>query len=178
VNEDNDRRLLATYPSTTTQPNRKRPAVDPKVDKGASNLNEVINLLDHDNKKEEEETETLINIDDDTEFPSISALPPSPSKTERPQKTTDTKRTPSKLDSRRSSTSTQSSIRLPSMVVKLSQKDEAYSTGSMEQSKLSFNRNGNISSLKINSRASSLLQLNSNKDRNGNRTNRPSVERQ
>jgi hypothetical protein len=57
VNEDNDR-TLATYPSNqTTQPNRKRPAVDPKVDKGDSNLNGVINLLDDDNKEEEEEEE-------------------------------------------------------------------------------------------------------------------------
>jgi hypothetical protein len=126
-------------------------------------LNGVINLLDDDNKKEEEGEETsdsLINIDDGTEFPSLSASLPSPSPTERPQKRTDIKRTPSKLDSR-SSTSAQSSIRLPSKAVKLSQKDEANSTGSMKQSKLSFNRNGNIS-LKINSRASSLLPTSNN----------------
>jgi hypothetical protein len=75
----------------------------------------------------------------------------------------DIKRAPLKLDNK-------NLIRLPSKAVKLSQKDQANSTGSTKQSKLSFNRNANISSLKINSRASSLLQPNPNKDRNGNCT--------
>jgi hypothetical protein len=72
VNDDNDR-LIATYPYpfTTTQPNRKRPAADPKVDRGASDPIGIINLCDGGNKEEgeEEEEETsdsLINIDDDT----------------------------------------------------------------------------------------------------------------
>jgi hypothetical protein len=64
VNEDNDR-LIATNLSNTTQSNRKRPAADPKVDSGASDSIEIINLCDDDIKEEEEKEETsdsLINI--------------------------------------------------------------------------------------------------------------------
>jgi hypothetical protein len=86
VKEDNDG-LLATF-GTATQSNRKRPAVDPKVDKGASNLTGIINLCDDNNKEEEkEEIDNPINIDDTIAFPSLSSpSPPSPSPTERPKK--------------------------------------------------------------------------------------------
>jgi hypothetical protein len=150
-------KLIATNGNTPSiqTTSRKRPAVDPKVDKGASDPIGIINLLDDDNKEEEEEACSLINfnsnfnIDDTIAFPSLSppSPPPSPSPTERPKKRTDIKRTPLKLD-RRSST-TASLIRQPSNAVILSQKDEANSTGPLKQSKLVFNRNGNIS-MKIN----------------------------
>jgi hypothetical protein len=85
VNEDNDR-LIATNPSIPTQPTRKRPAADLKSVSGASASIGIINLCDDDIKEEEgeEDARILIRIDDDTEFPSLSALPPSPSPTERP----------------------------------------------------------------------------------------------
>jgi hypothetical protein len=52
----------------------------------------------------------------------------------------------------------------------LHEKDEKSNTGPLKQSKLSFNRNGNVS-LKINSRASSMLQ-NSTNDWSRNHTTR------
>jgi hypothetical protein len=66
--KDNNDRLIATNPSITTQPTRKRPAANPKSDSGASDLIGIINLCDDDNKEEEEEetSDSLINIDDDT----------------------------------------------------------------------------------------------------------------
>jgi hypothetical protein len=118
-------------------------------------LTEIINLCDDDNKEEEkEEIDNPINIDDTIAFPSLSPpSSPSASPTERPQKITDTKRTPSKLDNRSSTTASLTRLPLPSKAVLLSQKDEAKSgSSSLKQSKLSFNRNGNIS-LKINSHA-------------------------
>jgi hypothetical protein len=120
VNEDNDR-LIATNPSNTTQSNRKRPTADPNVDSGASDLTGIINLCDDDNKEEEKDTRGQINIDDTIAFPSLS--PSSPSPTERPKKRTDIKRTPSKLDSRRSSTTASlTRLPLPSKAVLLSKK--------------------------------------------------------
>jgi hypothetical protein len=52
VKEDNDR-LLATYPFNTNpiQSNRNRPAADPRVDSGASDLIGIINLCDNDISK-------------------------------------------------------------------------------------------------------------------------------
>jgi hypothetical protein len=85
VKDDNDR-LIAANPSNnnTTQPTRKRPAADPKHHSGASDSTGIINLCDDDIKEEEEEdARSLIKIDDDTEFPSLSASPPSPSPTEK-----------------------------------------------------------------------------------------------
>jgi hypothetical protein len=163
VNDNNDDRLIAPK-GTTPNPSQKRPAADPKDDGGISDSNGVINLLDDDNKEEEEEEEisfSLINIDDNIDIPSLSLLtpPPSPSPTERPKKRTDIKRTPSKLDRRLSKIARSSDDR--SKAVILSQKDEAKSgsSSSLKQSKLSFNRNGSISSLKIIPRASSLLLI-------------------
>jgi hypothetical protein len=84
--------MASVFYTSIQTTSRKRPAVDTKVDKGASNPTCTINLLDDDNKEEEEEeeeTHSLINIDDDIGFPSLSPLshPRSPSPTERPQKT-------------------------------------------------------------------------------------------
>ena len=168
VNDDN--RLQASTLTTNNSPqtprlNRKRPAVNPKSDKGASDSNVVINLCDDDDDNKEEENPSItINIDDNTEFPSLS--PPSPPPTERPQKKTDNKKTPTKLDSM---FRTRSDLR-PSKAVILHEKDEKSNTGPLKQSKLSFNKNGNVS-LNINSRASSMLR-NSTNDRSRNRTTR------
>jgi hypothetical protein len=173
VNDNNDDRLIAPK-GTTPIPSRKRPSADPKDDGGISDSNGVINLLDDDNKEEEEEEEeivfSLINIDDDIEFPFLSppSPPPSPSPTERPKKRTDIKRTPSKLDPKSSNTKIARCSDDRSKAVILSQKDEAKSESTLKQSKLSFNRNGNVY-MQINPRAS-LLQPNSDNDRNGNRS--------
>jgi hypothetical protein len=177
VSDNKDDRLVAIKGNTSIQTtSRKRPAVDPKDDNGTPDPTGIINLLDDDNKEEEEEEEeeedcSLINIDDTIKFPSLSPLSPprSPSPTERPKKRTDIKRTPSKLDRRLSKIARSSDDR--SKAVILSQKDEAKSgsLSTLKQSKLSFNRNGNVS-MKINPRASSLLQPNSNNDRTGNRS--------
>jgi len=118
VNDESTDQLVArTDPSTrTTHPNRKRPAVDSKVDRSASNPNGVVNLCDYDNAEEEEEeeekTRSLINIDDNNEFPSLSppSLPPSPSLTERPKRRTDIRRTPTKIDIRSAPSSIPSEV--------------------------------------------------------------------
>jgi hypothetical protein len=143
VNDGNRLLALTTNNSPQTpRPNRKRPAVNPNIDIGASDSNVVINLCDDDdNKREENSSSSLINIDDNMEFPSLS--PPSPPPTERPQKKTDNKKTPTKLDSGSSSTA-KNSDRRPSKAVILSQKDEETNTGPLKQSKLSFSRNGNV----------------------------------
>jgi hypothetical protein len=134
VVNDNKDRLIATNgntPTSTQTTSRKRPAVDPKDDNGTPDPTGIfINLLDDDNKEEEEEEEEIvfsfINIDDDTEFPSLSSSsstpPPSPSPTERPQKRTDIKRTPSKLDPNSSNTKIARSSDYRSKAVILSKK--------------------------------------------------------
>jgi hypothetical protein len=73
VNDDKDRRLIATNGNTSIQiTSRKRPAVNPKDDTDTPDPIGIINLLDDDNKEEDEEEDcSLINIDDTIEFPSF-----------------------------------------------------------------------------------------------------------